>query len=279
MARREYEAGSTKKLGATRVKAEKNDDKFSALNFGWVKKIKWLPLFSITAGCLLTISALVFWDDAVDELDQEIVSIEIIGQLNYLKTDELQGQLNRHLGEGFLSLDLNALKDEVEGMPWIYSASLKRQWPGTLKIYVKEQHPVAVWNNDAHLNEYGEIFQPENVVVGEGVPSLLGPIEQAKEVLQRYVNYRERLKNTDAEVALLSLEARGAWQLRLQSGVVIKLGRDPVDEKLDRFIKVYKLGLNKKVDEIESVDARYTNGIAVRWKEQEESEDNASGSI
>ena len=280
MARKERDVASTKGKGATpRQEAKKRSVKLGVL-FGWLtfdtprfsvlKKVKWRFVLGATIAGLAIIFVSVYWDDAVNEFDHEITSIEVRGQVNYLKPKVLREQLDRHLGEGFISLNLGEVKESVESMPWVYSASLQRQWPGTLIVYVKEQYPVAVWNKNFYLNAYGEVFEPRDVFVIEGIPDLSGLLGQEKDVLQRYVNYRDRLADSGAILSELSLEPRGAWRIALRSGVSIKLGRDPADAKLDRFIKAYQQGLKGQVEEIESIDARYTNGIAVRWKEQTE---------
>jgi len=269
---------SAKGKGATpRSSAKKRSFKFGTLfarftfstsRLSVLKKVKWrFVLGSILTG-LVIIFVPMYWDEAVNEFDHEITSIEIRGQVNYLKPEVLREQLDQHLGEGFISLDLDKVKESVEAMPWVYSASLQRQWPGTLNIYIKEQYPAAVWNKKFYLNAHGEVFEPEEIFAIEGVPELFGPSGQEKELLLRYVDYRDRFASSGAVLSKLSLEPRGAWRVTLKSGVSIKLGRPPVDAKLNRFIKAYQQGLKGQIEEIESIDARYTNGIAVRWKEQ-----------
>ena len=262
---------SVKGQGATpRKEVKTRRFKFGPM-FGWFSisnKIKWRYVLGFIAAGSLTVLSFTYWDDAVNKFDHEITRIEVQGPVNYLKPEVLREQLDQHLGEGFISLNLDEIKESVEAMPWVYSASLQRQWPRTLIVYIKEQYPVAVWNEKFYLNAYGEVFEPKGVLAIDGIPNLFGPVGQEKVLLQRYVDYRERFVSSDAILSELSLEPRGAWRVTLKSGVSIKLGRTSVDLKLDRFIKAYQQGLKSQIEEIESIDARYTNGIAVRWKEQ-----------
>lgn len=280
MGRRDHEPKATKGLGAT-LRQEKKTRSFTidVSIFSGLKRIKWVPISAAIAISFISTMLLLYWDEVIYSVDREVTKIEIRGQLKYQQPDVLQNVLNKHLGEGFFSLDLNAVKSEVEAMPWIYSASLRRRWPGTLMITVKEQYPVASWNGEFYLNEYGEVFRPPESVEIEAIPDLLGPTDRAKDVLTQYVSYREQLAVVDEGVALLSLEKRGAWRLRLKSGIDIKLGRAPLEEKLNRFLRAYKQDLSSKVSEIQSIDARYTNGIAVRWKDVPASEAEQSDSI
>lgn len=41
-------------------------------------------------------------------------------------------------------LDLGAARDRIEELPWVENASLKRSWPGTVNIEVRERQPFAV---------------------------------------------------------------------------------------------------------------------------------------
>jgi cell division protein FtsQ len=67
----------------------------------------------------------------------------------------------------------------------------------------------------------------------------------------------------------LVLNERGAWSLGLANGPVIELGTDTTESRLERALKVYQ-GLQADAQAaVERLDARYTNGVSVRWKELE----------
>jgi cell division protein FtsQ len=81
---------------------------------------------------------------------------------------------------------------------------------------------------------------------------------------------------TDAGLRISVLEENllGEWDLtfRTPNGQVLKvrLGAESVDERLDRFAVVYRAQLAGRAAEIESVDARYDNGVAVSWVAEKE---------
>ena len=47
-------------------------------------------------------------------------------------------------GEAMASLDLGAAGRAVERVPWVASATVERQWPGTVSVKVSERTPVAL---------------------------------------------------------------------------------------------------------------------------------------
>ena len=61
------------------------------------------------------------------------------------------------------------------------------------------------------------------------------------------------------------LDERGAWELELGDGLQVRLGRQDVHERLERFIRLASPLVAKRVAEISYVDMRYTNGFSVGW--------------
>ena len=67
-------------------------------------------------------------------------------------------------------------------------------------------------------------------------------------------------------IAALRLDERGAWEMDLDSGVTVRLGRRDVEERLGRFIRTASQVLAHRLTEITYVDMRYSNGFAIGWR-------------
>jgi len=76
------------------------------------------------------------------------------------------------------------------------------------------------------------------------------------------------LRPVGLSIARLKLSGRHAWRLRVDTGTVVQLGVDDFDKRLRRFAKVYPKLKAKWKSEIESVDLRYANGMAVQWADK-----------
>jgi len=67
------------------------------------------------------------------------------------------------------------------------------------------------------------------------------------------------------------LSSRYAWQLRLSNGLTLELGRDqlkePVMQRLARFVANYAQTLGRLGRRIDYADLRYPGGFAVRVPE------------
>ena len=67
-------------------------------------------------------------------------------------------------------------------------------------------------------------------------------------------------------IVALRLDARGAWEIDLDNGVRVRLGRRQVDERFERFVAAALPLVAQRSGDIDYVDMRYTNGFAVGWR-------------
>jgi cell division protein FtsQ len=65
----------------------------------------------------------------------------------------------------------------------------------------------------------------------------------------------------------LGTDERGSWSATLQNGVVLRLGTGDALKKIRRFLKIYQDDLSRQLDQVAYVDLRYSNGLAVGWKQ------------
>ena len=64
------------------------------------------------------------------------------------------------------------------------------------------------------------------------------------------------------------MSPRFSRQLELANGVVIDLGQQTVETRLNRFIDVYFAMFHDKFDNISYIDLRYPKGLALRYKDE-----------
>lgn len=164
------------------------------------------------------------------------------------------------LSGGLFSLDLEAARRGFEALPWVRTATLRRQWPDRLVVELAEQTPAAGWNDVAMVNAQGEVFPVSPL---PGLPRFHAPDGTEREVMLRYRTFATRLADQGWHIDAVHVDARHAWRLDLAGGVTVDLGRDHLDERLQRFVTFYPLVMAKVAD-IRRVDMRYPNGFAVQ---------------
>lgn len=164
------------------------------------------------------------------------------------------------LSGGLFSIDLDAAKQDLETLPWVRSATVRRVWPGSLDVSLEEHVPAAAWNGLAVIDVHGEVFP---VRPWKSLPSFFAPEGMEKEVIQRYGDFAAALAHGGWKIAEIRVDPRYAWQLMLTDGVTIELGRERLEERLRRFVTFFPLAQDRMAD-ISRVDMRYPNGFAAR---------------
>ena len=91
--------------------------------------------------------------------------------------------------------------------------------------------------------------------------------------MKEYQAMQGMLEPLGLRISHLTMNERRAWSLYLNNGLQLRLGRNDAHLRLLRFVRVYAKVLKPQQDKIDSVDLRYTNGFAVRWR------DGASASV
>ncbi|MCT7654924.1 cell division protein FtsQ/DivIB [Oceanimonas sp. NS1] len=160
------------------------------------------------------------------------------------------------------------MQQQLQALPWVYSASVRKQWPDTLRVYIVEQPVAAFWNEQDLVNRHGEVFHADR---GElELVSLSGPDEEAPRVLEEYQRLRMLLGEQGYRISRVHLTPRFSWELTLSDGVRLILGRDDIEARLQRFVNVYP-GIAGR-ERVAYLDLRYDTGLAVGWKQDEETE-------
>lgn len=158
----------------------------------------------------------------------------------------------------FFTVDIEHLRQALEKLPWVRSVSIRREFPHLLVLQLEEHQALARWNNTALVNLKGEVFMAESE---QEMPDFFGPDGSSAVVAQRYAQFSQQIATLDLHAVRLNLSARHAWQLKLNNGMVLELGREDMQHRLARFVAVKK---TEDMSKVKYVDLRYHNGFAVR---------------
>ncbi len=219
-----------------------------------------MSAFSLAA--VGTVIAAVVW-----ALDQPIERIAVQGRFQRVSPmDVEQAVKERVRGAGLVSIDLAGVQRAIEELSWVDTASVQRAWPRGLQVVVAEQVAAARWGTNGILNSRGELFASESRHIPAELPRLSGPESSEQAVSQRYFAIQGRLVEAGMRITALQLDARGAWQIDLDNGVQVRLGRRQIDERFERFVAAALRLVSQRAVDIDYVDMRYTNGFSVGWK-------------
>ncbi|HEX5539290.1 MAG TPA: cell division protein FtsQ/DivIB [Methylophilaceae bacterium] len=187
--------------------------------------------------------------------------IRVEGQLNHVTREQLKLIAERHLKGNFFTLDLVKARDAFEKLPWARNVSVRRRWPDRLEVVVEEHKEIARWGNIALVDSYGELFQAAS---DSDLPVFYGPGDGVREVAEHYATFSRMLAAPGLKIAQLALSPRRAWTIKTDKGMVIEIGREHVEDRLQKFAGVYQTTLGSLDRDLQYADLRYPNGFAVR---------------
>ena len=198
--------------------------------------------------------------------DRPIARVSVQGELSYISQQAVQERIAPFIASSFFNVDLTGMRAELESMPWIARAEVRRVWPDQVSIRLEEQLPVACWGSEALLNNQGQAFAPRELTHYENLPLLSGPQRAQQQVMQQYQVLSQMLRPMGFSIAALELREHGSWFISTGQGVDILLGRDHLVEKMRRFSAIYDKVLKEQIANIARIDLRYANGLAVAWR-------------
>jgi len=211
-----------------------------------------------------------------DEQQLPVQKVIFSGERRILVDAQMEALIRQSQKGSFFALDVNKVHQLLESMPWVYRASVRKRWPSSLHIYLVEQQPVAIWNDDLLLNTEGDIFDGGDP--GIKLPQLFGPGGSEKTALAGFNAMQSLLSSTGLTINALFLSERFAWRVELSNGIRLNIGRQQFIDRLQNFIDIFPL-LQAQNKAINYIDLRYDIGLAVGWqkndkKEQEITENN-----
>lgn len=231
-------------------------------NVGALKRLAWPLLLA-----LLGFAAYELAQRLLPYADRPIARISVEGDLSYISQQAVQQRIAPFVTASFFSVDLLGMRHELEQMPWIAHAEVRRVWPDQVLVRLEEQLPIARWGDEALLNNQGQAFAPKELANYEHLPQLYGPKRAQQQVMQQYQVLSQMLRPLGFSVVRLELRERGSWFLSTGQGIELLLGRDHLVEKMRRFVAIYDKELKAQQSNIARIDLRYANGLAVAWRE------------
>ncbi len=186
-------------------------------------------------------------------------TVELKAVPQHVSAEQLEKVVHRKVSGNFFSVDLEQTRQAFEELSWVRKVGVRRKFPWSLEIEMEEQIPLATWNGKKLVNTYGEVFDG---IVDQPLPAFIGQADTSVQVAQMYGELNAVLQPIRHWIVQISLTPRYAWQVKLDNGMVLKLGREEMQQRLARFVAVYPYSLAAMARPVKNVDLRYRNGFA-----------------
>jgi len=192
-------------------------------------------------------------------------SLSFEGEFRQVDQETLTAAVMGSVRGNFYLLDLDAIRERARAVPWVHEVTVRRRWPDGVHIRFSEQQLVARWGKSGWVNAQGEYVDLQGHKGPAGLPLFVGPEGLQARVLDHYRKLNQILAPAQLHVAAITLTDRHSWNIVLHNGLVLTLGREEPEPKVERFARIYPRALSAQVARVKRVDLRYTNGFSVEW--------------
>ena len=197
--------------------------------------------FAVLLGVFFLLGVYFNWQSILEKMDDKPISaFALVGQNTFTTADDIKESLLK-MGElkGFWGQDVAPIQEQIEALPWVKGAIVRKMWPNRLSIWVSEYQPVAFWNQNQFVTLDGIVFQLPSVrLTAKNLPYLGGPDYQSLKVIETWNQIYINLKSNNIMAKGINIDDRGAWQVQLDNDIVLKLGRGDWKSKLERFVTI-----------------------------------------
>lgn len=195
----------------------------------------------------------------------QLNDVRVVGRVQ-TSPDSIISALELQRGDNIFSINIHKVKQRLETLPWIGTASVERHLPDTLRLILVERKPAALWQRNKQyslLDEEGneimvdiEPFRHLPVVVGNQVPRQI-------QFLLTLVHSQEALATRVRAAQLVSGRRWNLWLDNLDSGTEIRLPEDHPTEALQRLV-LFDTKYNLLQKQLLMVDLRVPDRLIVR---------------
>ncbi|MCX8996459.1 cell division protein FtsQ/DivIB [Rhizobiaceae bacterium BDR2-2] len=167
-----------------------------------------------------------------------IEDVKISGNAQTSEIDILQ-LLGLDGTTSLVALDINDARRKLTDLPWIENAEIRKIYPGTVEVKLREREAYAIWQHGSELSlieKSGSVIAPLRDNKFAALPLFVGrDAEQAAVTFETlFTGWPELRERVRAYVRV----AGRRWDLHLDNGVVVRLPEEDVDGALGRLARL-----------------------------------------
>lgn len=169
--------------------------------------------------------------------------------------------------DGWTSLigfDAEAARQRVAALPWVEGAAVRKVYPDTLEVDLRERAAFALWQHGNEVSVIEASGRPIAPFTGGRKAALplvigVGANEAANAFIAKVQGYPELASRVKGYIRV----AERRWDLRLENGITVKLPESGEDEAIVELLAMERENALLSRD-ILSVDLRLTDRVVVQ---------------
>lgn len=227
---------------------------------------KVLYMLFIIPVCILSMLSIIYLASKKEPLFfLQNVKINGTSQLN---DKEIMKEVSPYLKESLLRIDVTKIRDTIAANPLVKEVRIKRIYPFSIVIDVKEKIPSAIWVNqegDPHvLDEYGDPYRKLSRGENKGLYIINAREKSDAKSLFKEINGWTAEGILKKEKISEAVYHEGSVTIFGYEGPIeIILGKEEQKQRLQRAVAVLE-DANKRGLVIKCIDARFEKGAIIQ---------------
>ena len=168
-----------------------------------------------------------------------IENINIEGNIN-VNTADLKNKLKDFYGKSLIFLNRKELSQIASEFVFIKEIKIKKKYPNTINIFIKENEPLAIIIEDEKKMLLLEMGNTTTNYIINNQESL--PIVNGKGAKKKFYKLYEALKRVNFQMDLINeinYFAIDRWDILLKNGKLLKLPTERLESSVEKFISIY----------------------------------------
>jgi len=165
-----------------------------------------------------------------------VSQVEVSGN-THTRIEDVYRALEIDGSRSLLTMNAVAAREAIEGLPWVEEAELKKVYPGTLAVSVKERSPFALWQ----MGDAVTVVERDGSSIGPfaAEPSIAAlPLVVGTGAADHAASFFAMLKETPWLAGQVHAAIRVGdrrWDLRLRNGMTVRLPENSVPDAIARL--------------------------------------------
>lgn len=198
-------------------------------------------------------------------MNSPVQVVRVSGDLSLPERDAVKAAVLQRLDGGLLGISLDDVVEGVLALSWPREVRVRRVWPGIVDVNVTKDTFVARWGDGGVLNSGGQVVESAGPP-DESLPLIRCANANGARAMQIFQMLGQVLADTPLKVAEVEEDALGEWRVTFTNELTVSLGHEELLERVERFSHVYRKVIEDRMGQVDHVDARYRNGVAVSWR-------------
>ena len=170
-----------------------------------------------------------------------IKNIEVLG-VNHLDKNDIIKIISTNNNINIFNVNIKNIYRNIMDNTWIKKASIKIIYPNTIKVFLTEKKPIAIWQNrygNSLITKSGDIIFEKNLEkFKNNLPIIIG--QNAHKNVHSILNILSSKRNFIKNIWSLTFVNERRWDLHFNQGLTIKLPSKNVENAWQKVVYLHK---------------------------------------